>query len=207
MSNPGVLILTEKSLGRGNSFRVEDNLGEAVHFHYKNMRIDLSIKELYRISEICDDSIYKLVDAKGFDMDDFQEDFLLDQSQYLTDLNEVKVEKLKVCKLQYIKKGMFGIPVRKNIRSYKPTQKELNKSEDSYLPVTINNDTVLVYGAGTAYRAYCADPKAEIAVRCMCYENGKHTPPKHPWFDHLFVWKRSRVIDLIYKMAIKVLRL
>ena len=34
MSNPGVLYLATKKLKNGESYRVEDNIGEAIHLHY-----------------------------------------------------------------------------------------------------------------------------------------------------------------------------
>ena len=60
MSNPGVIILDsckksifQKILNR-NSFRyfqIEDNIGESIHLHFDDFRIELSISDFF---EVCD---------------------------------------------------------------------------------------------------------------------------------------------------------
>ena len=58
MSNPGVIILDTKKkniiqrIFNRNSFRyvqIEDNIGEAIHIHFDDFRIELSIKEFFEI--------------------------------------------------------------------------------------------------------------------------------------------------------------
>ena len=57
MSNPGVIELFgfEFRNNFGNhSFRVEDNIGEAIHFHFDNIRLDLTVKEFFaHLLSIC----------------------------------------------------------------------------------------------------------------------------------------------------------
>jgi hypothetical protein len=46
MSNPGVLMLSE-TLINGKSFRIEDNIGEAIHIHFGDIRLDMTIREFF----------------------------------------------------------------------------------------------------------------------------------------------------------------
>ena len=48
MSNPGVIELFNfayRYRSGNHSFRIEDNIGEAIHLHLDNIRLDLSVKE------------------------------------------------------------------------------------------------------------------------------------------------------------------
>ena len=96
MSNPGVITLTEKEISASKSFRVEDNLGESIHFHYNDIRIDLTIKELLYIASVCDETIYELVSAENFNLDNFDGDFLNKYSQCLMDLENVTEDQVAV---------------------------------------------------------------------------------------------------------------
>ena len=51
MSNPGVINLFSffKRSGIIKRFQIEDNIGESIHIHVNNFRIDLTIKEFYRL--------------------------------------------------------------------------------------------------------------------------------------------------------------
>ena len=51
MSNPGVINLFSifKKTGIINRFQVEDNIGESIHIHINNFRIDLTIDEFYKL--------------------------------------------------------------------------------------------------------------------------------------------------------------
>ena len=48
MSNPAVFELN-KTIIKNNIFTIEDNIGEAIHFHIGLVRFDLSIKEFNNI--------------------------------------------------------------------------------------------------------------------------------------------------------------
>lgn len=62
-TNPGVIILTKEQL-RGTFMHhrldIEDNIGEGIHIHYKNFRLDLTIKDFLKLAEACDESLRKL---------------------------------------------------------------------------------------------------------------------------------------------------
>lgn len=71
MSNPGVIELFgfnfKNNLGSHN-FRVEDNIGESIHFHLDNIRLDFTVKEFRKIADDLLDAINAIVNIKGFDV-------------------------------------------------------------------------------------------------------------------------------------------
>lgn len=89
MSNPGVVLLAE-SIIDGQVFKIEDNIGEAIHIHWGNSRIDLTIKEFVRLVNICKDIVEKMVDVNGFSFDLYDAIFL---SQRCSEL--IKLEKIE----------------------------------------------------------------------------------------------------------------
>lgn len=200
MSNPGVLTLTEKHMSHKMSFRVEDNLAESIHFHYNDIRVDLTIAELNYIASVCDETIYDLVHADGFNLDDFDCDFLNSISQYLIDLENTRVVTVNAEKLYALEKNGLGVPVRKRITA---APKEETVSE--YLPVIFNGSDTVMFGRERAAQALRRGEK-EIPVLCMNYEKGKHTVRKNPWVDYLFKWDKNRLIKTAKKLAHRIIK-
>lgn len=95
MSNPGVLELLKMDLDN-NSFRIEDNIGEAIHIHYGAMRIDLSVTEFYQLAEYMSEAIKDLFISKkiNLSLDTINSNFLLDISKCLVDLKSAAKEKV-----------------------------------------------------------------------------------------------------------------
>lgn len=90
MSNPSVITLASLTMRNGDSFRVEDNLGECIHIHYGNLRLDLTISEF---NLLCDDLALLLkeyVDVEGFDLDDIDPVFLDSISHTLPELERIE---------------------------------------------------------------------------------------------------------------------
>ena len=55
-TNTGVIILSSQQLNHADfstRLDIEDNIGEGIHIHYKNMRLDYTIKEFLEFSEAC----------------------------------------------------------------------------------------------------------------------------------------------------------
>jgi hypothetical protein len=75
MSNPSVILLAEKEIS-GQSFRIEDNIGEAIHIHLGAMRIDMSVDEFLDFAEQTETLINRLVAVEGFDVRDFDPIYL-----------------------------------------------------------------------------------------------------------------------------------
>ena len=68
MSNPAVIYLAECKTKSGGSFRIEDNIGEAIHLHYENFRIDLTSDQFLSLGALINNAISEIIDVKDFDL-------------------------------------------------------------------------------------------------------------------------------------------
>ncbi len=102
MSNPGVITLLNLSFNDEygiHSFRVEDNIGEAIHFHLDNFRIDLTVKEFRNFADDMLDAINAVADVKGFDARKCDPLFLFEIAELLPYLQAVQIEYMPVKEL------------------------------------------------------------------------------------------------------------
>lgn len=98
MINPGVITLASLQNIENSKFPyrfdIEDNIGEAIHFHFKDIRIDLTVKEFCELAE----KMYKVVDnivsVNGFSSKDFDPVSLVGISNGLPKLKEIKYRKV-----------------------------------------------------------------------------------------------------------------
>lgn len=213
MSNPGVITLAQKSIGADKQFRVEDNLGESIHFHYNDIRIDLTIKELLCLSEICDKTIYELINAENFHLDDFDGDFLNRYSQCLIDLESVTEDYIDAAALYYQSHNLIRLPVRRQLNPIrakkilvKAAVSAVDAKNDSYTVVLFNHDNTILYGEKIAAAHLLQNPHQKLRVLRMQFENEKHTVCKVPWIPYLFKWDKTRLIYTAKKIAIRLLR-
>jgi len=62
-TNTGVVFLSRRTLGdttMNNRLDIEDNIGEGIHIHYKNFRLDYTIEEFIGYSEACKKALEEL---------------------------------------------------------------------------------------------------------------------------------------------------
>jgi len=62
-TNTGVVFLSRKILtdtGMNNRLDIEDNIGEGIHIHYKNFRLDYTIEEFLGYAEACKKALEEL---------------------------------------------------------------------------------------------------------------------------------------------------
>lgn len=109
MSNPGVIELVNVSSFK-DSFRVEDNIGEAIHFHLNDIRLDLTTKEFLDICMKLKPILSDMITAKGFDINYFDTLFLFEIAEMLPDLMEVKIDEVYLRDLQIDSINSLGIP-------------------------------------------------------------------------------------------------
>ena len=103
-------MLTNTNTKSGGRFKVEDNIGESIHIHYDNFRIDLTIKEFLSFTEVIEESMLNLIDNKSFNIDNFDPIFLHDISHMLKDLKTVKYDKIKLSSIIVSTNGLFNVP-------------------------------------------------------------------------------------------------
>lgn len=98
MSNPGVKILAKSTNGKGKikRFVLEDNIGESIHLHMDNMRIDFTINEFFQFTQIINESLLNLNILKGYEIGDFDINFLKTAHRDLNRLVNIKKEKVKI---------------------------------------------------------------------------------------------------------------
>lgn len=75
MSNPAVTKLVRDEIGN-LKFWMDDNIGESIHIHLADFRLDLTVEELCRLSAELTDTMNKLVDVEGFDCNKIDPVFL-----------------------------------------------------------------------------------------------------------------------------------
>ena len=115
MSNPSVIELSRKKTNLGE-FVVEDNIGESIHIHLDNFRIDLSVKNLHELASDCRIILNEFINVNGFNCDMLDASFLIDIAEYLPDLEDICLDDIKINSL-IIDTEVFGfIPVYKNIK-------------------------------------------------------------------------------------------
>ena len=98
MINPAVISLASlqkfKNLDFPYRFEIEDNIGEAVHIHFKDIRLDFTVQEFERLAEDCEEILEELVNSPDFKVHDFDPMLLTTISKDL--LRIERIEKREV---------------------------------------------------------------------------------------------------------------
>lgn len=104
MSNPAVITLSNANNRTGNIKRlvVEDNIGESIHIHVDDMRLDFSIQEFLAFSDVIARSLESLDVLGGVPFDAFDEHFIFSCSEFLDDLEAIKTETIKLSEVKCI---------------------------------------------------------------------------------------------------------
>ena len=55
-TNVGMILLSSSRFN-GNRLDIEDNIGEGIHIHYKNLRLDLTIRDFLLWADLCKEII------------------------------------------------------------------------------------------------------------------------------------------------------
>lgn len=138
MSNPAVIVLASnnKKNGEFKRFQIEDNIGESIHLHIDNMRLDFTVKEFLAFSSMVRQSLNKLDFLRGYNLDDFDEHFLSECSFFLPKLKEISIIKMKISDLRCIKRTKFfdDLYLTKLVKiEDTPVYKFLNTNDTNYL--------------------------------------------------------------------------
>lgn len=135
MSNPGVILLVslEKMIGFPYRFDIEDNIGEAIHVHFKDLRLDMTIHDFELFADSVGRIFTDIIDNESFDLEYFDENNLVElvpmllQLDYIdesnVDLENIMVdtiqngeEKYKPLKYSRVIKALYGDSVEDNNR-------------------------------------------------------------------------------------------
>jgi len=125
MSNPAVIKLQQKNIGKSRVW-LDDNLGEAIHIHIDDIRVDLTTEEFDNIYHDIADAINAMVMVNGFDcnkIDPVYLEVLLWEN--LLHLKEVKKSTVKLGELLAPgKKGIYPLPESRAVRALNGDTKE-----------------------------------------------------------------------------------
>jgi len=113
MSNPAVITLSKASGKRLpiKRFVIEDNIGEAIHLHVDNMRVDFTIKEFLEFSKMIRGSLEEMNLLAEYKLESFDEYFLKECAPFLSDLNTIRVKKVRLLDLKCI----VNIPLHRDL--------------------------------------------------------------------------------------------
>jgi hypothetical protein len=107
VSNPAVVILSETKTDLGG-FRVEDNIGEAIHLHLGEFRLDLTVNQFLRLADEIADAVQKYMeDIPGFDLRQISNEFFLQKADCWNDLIKVHKVKMNLSQLRVDTKGLI----------------------------------------------------------------------------------------------------
>lgn len=171
MSNPGVIKLSENTID-GKRFVIEDNIGEAIHIHYDNIRLDLSIKEFKELGRIAEKSLLQLLEIPGFTTEKMDPELLTRLAGILPDLE--KIEKTEISSAQ------LSVILEEN--RYMPM--DLPKVCDRYQYQTdckdfevslFNDENYIMGGFDAAMFLYQQNPEQKIPVTRYYFKKKKHS--------------------------------
>lgn len=144
MSNPGLIKLVSifKKKGHLNRLEVEDNIGESIHLHLNNIRIDFSVSEFLEFSNKCKDIHNEYLKKRNIDGLKLDSSFVFKISEHLNKIRKIENKKIRLKELQVIhihESRIFGSLYF--IRSIKNSliYKYLTKSSDKYLSYKQDN--------------------------------------------------------------------
>lgn len=108
MSNPAVTKLVRDEIGN-LKFWMDDNIGESIHIHLADFRLDLTIEEIDALAEELKDTVNKLLAVDGFDCNKIDPVFLsLLLAKRLPHLTAVKLDRVYLEDLMVNHRGKFG---------------------------------------------------------------------------------------------------
>lgn len=108
MSNPAVTKLVRDDIGNLR-FWMDDNIGESIHIHLADFRLDLTVEEIEQLAGELADSMNLLLDIEGFDCKKMDPVFLsLLLAKRLKYLKSVKLDTVRLSELIVNYRNKFG---------------------------------------------------------------------------------------------------
>lgn len=137
MSNPAVIMLANTRTKEGGSFRIEDNIGEAIHIHFNNIRLDFTIVEFLAFAKLVEQSVDSLVDIDKFSSGDYDFMFLSSLGETLLDLKLIENCDVSLGDLEVFADAPLGPRIRK--LQHSKMYKALKGDERSYIEYNQEN--------------------------------------------------------------------
>lgn len=113
MSNPGVKILSKVNFRKGvvKKFQVEDNIGESIHLHIDNMRVDLSIQKFIEFSDEIENILFSMDNVEKYELTKLEYHFYHSFSEFTHKIINKNICKVPISSLRCIvhKDNKFGL--------------------------------------------------------------------------------------------------
>lgn len=117
MSNPGVIQLASVSLSDKKQFRVEDNIGEAIHLHYSDeLRIDETYQGFLNLADGAGMILNDMIGQTGFDIRYFDKTFIADIADKLLDIEKIEFDNVELCNLRIQTLNRFKLPIIRSLK-------------------------------------------------------------------------------------------
>lgn len=163
MSNPGVLSL---AFNPKFELKIEDNVGEAIHIHYKNIRLDLTVAEFENLSSCMNDVIDGIVSVEGFSSSNINPKELVKISAFLSDLKKVTKDEVCLGDLLIEEKGNKYIPLKKQNN----TVLKENKSEENEQIILFGTKNIVICGQEQCKKLYSLQGNIKIPVTRLFFD-------------------------------------
>lgn len=99
MSNPGVIKLAEFNM-KSHRIWLDDNIGEAIHIHIDQLRIDLTIVEFEQLCVDLSRILTNLIDKPSFDVENFDARFLNLNAEKLLHIDTIEIGEANLATLR-----------------------------------------------------------------------------------------------------------
>lgn len=223
MSNPAVTILSSCTLSNKVNFRVEDNIGECIHLHLANLRFDLTINEVLKLYEQLELIASDLIDVEGFNIKDYNIDFLAAIGDKLSFLKKVEKEiveletlevynyKLGIPRIVKMNQSMMLKALNGNAQEYnRYTQKnEINETNlerlkrvkefvantplESLRPIVVFNDQNFIRDGQHRASILYNMGHKDIFVSRFIFNKSEYNISRTPLIDYIFRWNIKRL--------------
>ena len=201
MSNPGVIVLDNckknllQKIFNRNSFRyvqIEDNIGEAIHIHFDDFRIELTLEEFFQFCDSLKETLNNLVNVENFNINQIDPLFFRYASKHIDDLKEIEIVDINKTNVRFLlnnnKYKLYTFKkfdeispedlFKKNseVRNYKFSDKSINQNyfdkniDENFKPI-IDENYVIRDGK---HRLYTLFKKKDIAQAYLWKFNKKN---------------------------------
>jgi hypothetical protein len=131
MSNPGVIILSKFMTSfpqkivniikreKNIKFQIEDNIGECIHIHIDDLRLDLTIEEFHLFALSIKDVFFDYLDGFNLKIKKMDPSFIASMSKHMQYIESINIVNKKMTEMQVVeyinlKFGLFKIkPLKK----------------------------------------------------------------------------------------------
>lgn len=203
MSNPGLIVLAAAPSITPNlrRFVIEDNIGEAIHIHWNQIRLDFTIEEFLSFSYEVGKTLKKLSSYGIPNLTDLPATFLNSLGHKVLDIREIRAERRYLDELKIIYKnnsnGGIGtkslaelnsedlIKLSENFQSNTKCSSNIQNEHERTI-VLYEGDEIIRFGVDVACSLKLNGKVELVDISVICFEserikfNKENTPPKLP---------------------------